>query len=89
VSFINPHLDLSHIIISGHCRVPKKALEKFATVEDVTSLLQTYDKYFDGGFDNKVEALISKVVNFGSTIKAIDCDFGMEMEASMSWEMLD
>jgi len=89
VSFINPHLDLSHIVISGHCRVPKKALENFATIEDVTSLHQTYDEYFDGGLDDEVEAPIPEVVDFGSTMKAIDCDFGMEMEASMSWEMLD
>jgi len=89
VSFINPHLDLSHIVISDHCRIPKKALENFATIKDVTSLYQTYDEYFDGGLDDKVEAPILEVVDFGSTMKTIDCDFGMEMKASMSWEMLD
>jgi len=89
VSFINPHLDLSHIVISDHCRIPKKALENVATIKDVTSLYQTYDEYFDGGLDDKVEAPILEVVDFGSTMKTIDCDFGMEMKASMSWEMLD
>jgi len=83
------HLDLSHIVISDHCRVPKKALENFATIEDVTSLHQTYDKYFDGGLDDKVKAPILEVIDFESTMKAINCDFGMEMKASMSWEMLD
>lgn len=55
----------------------------------MTSLLETYNKYFDGGLDNKAEAPISEVIDFGNTIKTIDCDFGMEMEASMFWEMLD
>jgi len=50
----------------------------------MTSLLETYNKYFDRGLDNKAEALIPEVIDFRNTIKTIDYDFGMEMEASMS-----
>ena len=89
MSCTNLYLDLPHIIISGHCRVPKKALKKFVTVEDITSLLKIYDKYFNRGINDKVGAPISEVLNFGSTIKVINCNFGMEIEDSMSWEIFD
>jgi len=55
----------------------------------VTSLLEIYNEYFDGSINNKVEAPISEVLNFRSTIKAINYNFGMEIESSMSWEMFD
>jgi len=84
------YLDLPHIVDLGHYRVLKHALKKFATIEDVASLLDTYSEYFDRSLDDKIEAPIPEVVDFGSAVKTTtDCDFGIEIETFMFWEMLN
>lgn len=86
----NFYLDLPHIVDLGHYRVLKHALKKFATIEDVASLLDTYSEYFDRSLDDKIEAPIPEVVDFGSAVKTIiDCDFRIETETFMFWKMLD
>ncbi|KAF5345577.1 hypothetical protein D9756_011032 [Leucocoprinus leucothites] len=68
------------------CKVSKKALMTLATQEDVSDLLNIYHDYFEANVEDDEEQPLANVVPIDQDFE--ERDFGMEVEGTMSSEVL-